>query len=535
MIELRGYQQQTANDVLTFFSEGGKHVLAQAPTGAGKTIIFSYIAHNAALKGKRILILTNRHELLMQTGGVLSQFHLSPFYIQAGAKFINYNCKVYVAMIMTLSKRLSNPMWRTWIKNQIDLVIVDEAHIQDFNPVFESGILDGKYTIGFTATPRRTGKMRQLALDYDKIISNVTVSQLIQSGHLVSDDYYGVAGANLNSIKYDYSRGDYATSDLFQRFNSPKLYAGVVRNWLEIAPSTHTLVFCVNIEHAIHTCEEFRKNNVDARFIVSKMGKPKEPQSGDEDGVWARYEEKMRLYHLYKERFGQWSGERSDIITGFKRRKFPVLINVSMLTTGFDCPEIETIVVNRATTSLTLWLQMIGRGARISPGKTHFNLLDFGENADRLGHYTSPQGWGLWHEGVSDGGIPPIKECGIDKNGIKIKGLSEKKGCVRMILASYTICPFCGFMYPKKKAKEVELQTLTYDSKEYKAVATKKISEMNVDELEEYFMIKKHKSAWLWRQLYFRGGVDLIAEYGKDKGWRPGTIERAINYANGLE
>ena len=533
MIELRGYQQKGADDVLAFFRNGGKHVLVQGPTGSGKTIIFSYIAQGAVKKHKRVLILTNRHELLMQTGGALSQFGLQPFYIQSGAKFINYNCTVYVAMIMTLSKRLGLAMWRNWILNNIDLIIIDEAHIQDFNAIFENGVLKDKFVVGFTATPRRTGKMRQLALDYEDIISTVTVPELIEMGYLVADDYFGVAGANLNNIKYDHAKGDYSISDMFSRFNSPKLYAGVVKNWLEIAKNTHTLVFGVNIEHVIHICEEFRKNDVDARFIVSKMSRPKEPEKIANKGTWVRYEERMRLYELYKNHFGKWSGERSDIVTRFNRKQFPVLINASILTTGYDCPAIETIIVNRATTSLTLWLQMIGRGARIWPGKTHFNLLDFGENANRLGHYTSLQGWGLWHEGRSEGGIPPVKECGIDNKGRPVR--SDKKGCMRLILASYTICPFCGFIYPKKQITEVILQTLAYNAKEFKAVAVKKISEMDTEELYEYFKIKKHKSPWLWRQLYFRGGIELISEFGAEKGWRKGTIDTAVNYVNGLE
>jgi len=534
MIQLRDYQQKAANDVLTFF-KGGRHVLVQAPTGSGKTIIFSYMAQKAAEKGKKILILTNREELLRQTGGALDQFGLSPFYIQAGAKFINYNLSVYVAMIVTLSNRIKTAMWRNWIRDSIDLVIIDEAHIQDFNPIFESGVLDSKYVIGFTATPRRTGKMRQLALDYEKIITTVTVSELVERGYLVSDDYHGVAGANLNNIKYDYSKGDYSSSDLFDRFNSPKLYAGVVKNWMEICPGSHTLIFCVNIEHVIHTCEEFRKNGIDARFIVSKMSNPKEPDKTANPGAWTRYEEKMRLYDLYKEKFGMWSGERSYIERQFHRKEFPVLINAGIFTTGYDCIYIETIIENRATASVTLHFQMMGRGGRIAPGKTHFNLLDFGENADRLGHYTSPQGWSLWHKATGDGGIPPVKHCGHDNNGKKIKGQGEKAGCKRMILASYTICPFCGFMYPKKNLKEIELQTLAYDPKEYKAIATKKISEMDIDELHAYFQIKQHKSAWLWRQLYFRGGPELIAKFGKEKGWKPGTITAAVEFAKGLE
>jgi len=538
MIKLRDYQGSITGKIINFFSGGGKHTLVQAPTGAGKTVIFSYIAQRSAAKNKKVLILTNRTELLKQTGGTLQDFGLQPYFIQAGTKFINFNSNCYVAMTQTLRNRLNNPLWRKWIKNDIDLVIIDEAHKQDFNYIFEDGILDDKYVLGFTATPRRTGKMRQLALDYEEIIDEVSVTDLIDKGFLVSDDYYGVGGVDVKDIKIDPKKGDYSEADMFKRFDTPKLYAGVVKNWMEIAPNTKTIVFCVNIEHVIHTCEEFHKNGIDARFIVSSMSNPKEPSKEATEGAWTRYEERLRLYNLYLESWGKWSGDRTSIIQKFKNKEFPVLINAGILTTGFDDPSIETVVVNRATMSLTLYFQMVGRGSRISPKKTHFTLLDFGNNASRLGHYTAPQLWSLWHE-TSKGegtGVPPVKICGISENGTPIKGANDdkRKGCECMIMASITICPFCGFKYPNKKIKEIDLTGLMYDVQKKTAIAVKKIKDMNDDELLEYFLLKNHKMPWLWRNLYFRGGTKKIEEFGEKNGWKKGSITRAINYTKGL-
>ena len=532
MITLRDYQSDGVSEIRKFFLKGGLHVLFQGPTGSGKTIEFSYIAQNAQSKGKKVLILTDRTELLNQTGGTLVDFGINPFFIRAGTKYINFENSVYVAMCQTLRNRICKPMWANWIRNEIDLVIIDEAHKQDFNYLFINGILKDKRVIGFTATPKRTGKMRQLALDYEKIIESITVKELIELDYLVNDDYFGVAGANLENIKYDKMKGDYSEADMFSRFNSPTLYAGVVSNWLEVARNTKTLCFCVNIEHVIHTCEEFQKNGIDARFIVSKMTSPKEPAKEAMEGAWVRYEERIRLYELYLDKFGQWSGERNYMVGGFIKSKFPVFINAGILTTGFDCVDIETIIVNRATSSPMLWLQMIGRGSRPNaPFKTHFNLLDFGENAKRLGHYTSNQLWSLWHsEGDTGDGVAPVKFCGenhpTDKNGLP--------GCKIMILASYTICPFCGYIYPKKKSKKIELEALVYDTEKGRAIPTKKPGDMNLDELHVYFKIKRHKSPWLWRQIWFRGGEELLQEFGEKKGWRPGTIEKAINYVKGL-
>lgn len=520
MIKLRNYQQEAVDNIKAAFTEGKRSLIVQAPTGSGKTIIFSYIAQNTAQKYKKVLILTDRFELLTQTGGAISDFGIQPFFIQAGTKYLNKDNSVYIAMAQTLRNRLNNPIWKNWIEKEIDLIIIDEAHRQEFNFIHESGITKNKFVLGFTATPKRSGQMRQLALDYEKIIETVSVKELVDQDFLVNDDYFGVTGVNVKDLSINKMKGDFDEKEMFQRFNSPKLYAGVLKNYNEIAPNTKTLVFCVNIEHVIHTTEEFQKAGIDARFVVSSMSEPKEPEKGADVGLWVRYEEKVRLHELYKVSFGKWSGNRSIIISKFKKSEFPVLINASILTTGFDCPDIETIIVNRATNSVTLWYQMIGRGSRIWPGKESFNILDFGANAERLGHYTMGASWSLWHENNSTGeGVPPVKDC---------------EGCKRLIMASIKICPFCGFKYKAKKIEAVDLGTVAFDSEKHTAVKTKKISKMNDEELFSYYQLKRHKPAWLWRQLYFRGGALRIKEFGLVHNWKSTTIEKAINYLSKL-
>jgi len=531
MIRLRKYQQTGVDDVRDFFKHGGKHVLFQSPTGSGKTVVFSYLAQNVAAKGKKVLILTDRVELLMQTGGSLENFGVKPFFIRAGTTFLNFESNVFVAMCQTLRNRITKKMWQNWITKDIDLIIIDECHKQDFNFLFTSGLVDDKFVVGFTATPQRSGKMRQMALDYEKIIQTVSVSELISMEYLVADDYFGIQGADVSNLSIDAKKGDFDERQMFQSFNTPQLYAGVFKNWSEIAFGTKTIIFCVNIEHCIHTCEEFQKNGVDARFVVSKMSNPTPPEPNSPDGHWTRYEEKIRLFELYHESFGRWSGDRNSIINKFKKGEFNVLINAGILTTGFDEPSIETVVINRATLSPSLWFQMIGRGSRISDDKTHFNLLDFGENATRLGHYTAPQMWSLWHENKPSGeGVPPTKFCGEnsrkDKNG--------NDGCNRMIMASTKICPFCGHIYHVEQAKEIDLQGIAYNEQLHAAVKVKKIKDMDLAELFSYYKMKGHKSAWLWRQLYFRGGTKLIEQFGVEQGWKKGTIEKAKQYVSAV-
>jgi len=404
-------------------------------------------------------------------------------------------------------------------------VLVHNCHKQEFNYIFESRIFDKKHVIGFTATPKRSGKMRQLAFDYETIIETVSVKELIKQEFLVNDDYYGFGSPDLSDVEFDHKKGDYKDSSLFKKFNSPQTYSGAIKAYKLHTPESKAICFCVNIEHCINTAIEFNKNGIDAMFVVSGLSKPKEPEENDA-GKMARYEERKRVYDLLQEN-KHLSGDRKTIFSDFKNNKFKVLINAGIATTGYDEPSLETVIVLRATLSTTLWLQMLGRGSRIFDIKTHFNILDFGGNADRLGHYTEDRLWSLWHETFEGNGLPPIKDCGIDSDG---RPISDKAGCKRPILAAYKICPFCGFKYPEKKQKEVDLELIMFDLIHKKSVKTKRLKDMSFQELHDYRAAKGHKSPWLWRQLWYRGGEDCIKEFGSQFDWSNITVEKAINY-----
>jgi len=510
MIQLRPYQLDGFNEIYKRFASGQKHVIFCAPTGSGKTVVFSYICQKVAAKGKKALIFTNRTELLLQASGSINKFGLNTFLIQAGGKYVSNSFNIFVAMSQTFRRRYEQNYWIEFMKT-IDIVIIDECHLQEFNYLFESGLLDDKYVIGFTATPKRGGKQRQLGLDYESIVESISIKELIKQGYLVNNDNYDIAGPDVSNVAYDHMKGDFQEKAMFKQFNSPKLYSGTVKNYLTLANNTKTIVFCVNIEHTIRTYLEFVKNRIDARFIVSNVSKPKT------GGQIERYEDRMMVYELYQEHC-IWS--REEVLEWFKKSKNGVLVNASILTTGFDEPSIQTVILNRATLSLQLFLQMIGRGSRINVDKTHFNILDFGGNLNRHGDYSEKRLWSVWHEESKGGGIPPVKECGFDSEGKPIT--SNKIGCRRLILAMYTICPFCGFKYPEKKLEEVELTLKT------PTATGKKIKDMTAGELYEYWKYKGHKPAWLWRQLWYKGRESAIYKFGRQHNWKPATINKAI-------
>ena len=533
-IELRDYQNKVSAEIRKQIKLKKKHILTQLPTGGGKTVIFSYISLNAAGKNNRVLIITDREELLGQAGKTIRKFDLNPAFIKAGTKHLDRRKNIFIAMSQTLRNRIAIKEWRDFIQFEIDIIIIDEAHIQEFNYLFEDGILDDKLVLGFTATPTRSGKQRQLGLDYDVMVRGAETKDLIKLGYLLNCDLYEVDSPNLDGVKVNPLSGDFNENSMFEKFNKAKTYAGLLTNYKQIADGKKMLVFCCNIEHAIKTTIELSNAGYKTKFIVSELTPPKQKLNPTE-AEKAQYSERLKKYQFYKENFPKHSGPRKKMIEDFESGEITILVNVDMLTKGFDDSSVEVVATLRATLSTSLWLQMLGRGARIDEkiGKSHFIALDFGGNAKRLGNYEDNRNWSLWHEERKGNGVPPLKECGLTSKGKPIKSANEiTKGCTRLILAMYQQCPFCGFKYPEKKeAAEVELSLQQImDENGQVLIKTKSISLMTFKELTEYRQSKNHKQAWLWRQLWIRNKEQTLRDYAKENFWSESVIQRALNY-----
>lgn len=528
MLTLYDYQNELFNQIQTALKRSNRRsIIAVLPTGGGKTVVFSYIISRAMLKGTRTLVLTDRKELLTETGGTLRDFGLFPKYVSDGIKNPPTFEKgdTVVAMVKTLQNRTQKPHWQKFFSD-IDLVIIDECHKGEFNVLFEQGIFKGKTVVGFSATPKRTGKQRQLGEDYDEIVDPVTVNNLIELDKLVPDLYMGVKGLTPDLTGVRKSKGDYSESGMFKKYDTPKIYGGVVKCWKEHHYGTSTLIFGVNISHCIRIVREFEKEGITAKFLTSGKSKPKPLGDGAEEPDIIKYNEKLEQYNEYQEAHGIYSGERTEIIEAWKGGEFKVLVNAGILTTGFNFKPLETIYTVRATMSLILWMQIQGRGSRISPDKTHFNNVDFGGNAQRLGSYQLPRSWQLYHEASkAGGGTPPMKVCGEDKGPDK----HSKVGCESFIFASATICPICGYIYPEKKEeKEAELAIMTFNSSGAQK-EVKPIRDMNFEEIEFFAKSSRYKSGWINIQLYNRGGENEIKDYAQFKGYSPGWATMAIS------
>ena len=365
---LRDYQNSCINSLRQSILNGNKRIILCSPTGSGKTMMFSFMVSEAIKRGGNALVLTDRIELLKQAGGSFSRFNLQPELIQAG-KEPDLTLPLHVAMIETLSRRADR--YRNYIASR-KLIIIDEAHKTAFEKIFHF-ISESCVVIGATATPFRSGTQSSLDEFYTDIIQEVDTPDLVQQGFLSDAKTYGV-DIDLKGIKK--KGGDYDTEQMGKVFGERKVYEGVIENYNRLTPNTKALLFAPNISSSIEVCAKLKSAGLPALHLDSEMAKH----------------------------------ERESILSAFSINKNIILCNVGILTTGFDCPDIETVILYRATTSLPLFLQMVGRGSRTTPNKSSFNILDFGNNIKTHDFWEAPRTWSLQKK-KRNIGVPPVKNC----------------------------------------------------------------------------------------------------------------------------
>lgn len=431
MISLRPYQQDLVNDVRKAFLKH-KRVIMQSPTGSGKTITFSYITQNAYTKGKSIMICSDRTEILSQNGGALEKFNVNPEYIFPRTKTPPKG-RVSVCMLQTIQRRLNKPEWQEYL-NSLNVVVIDEAHTQSANSLLQA-LAPNTYVIGATATPIRSSGQRQLGMDYNHIVEGCSVQHLIDLGYIVPCDHYTLDAPDLSSVDYDNKRGDFNYKQMSKVFERREKYDGVVKNWLRLASNTKTICFCASSEQAIEITKQFCEAGVNAKYLLSS--------SFDEDSMY--------------------SGKRSELIDELRNGDLTVLVNVGIAIAGLDVPALETCITAYATTSLSKWMQSLGRCGRPYHGKTRMMCLDFGGNVARLGFYEQDRKWGLWYESNRNGtSVAQTKNCPSDKPDIH-----GKSGCERLIPISTRECPFCGYYFANnRELYEAELTLVTRQDKD---------------------------------------------------------------------
>lgn len=413
---LRDYQTKLIDDVAKLYGKGVRRALVQSSTGSGKTIAFSALTQRFLNRlNRRVLICVHRKELLEQTRATLhSKFGIASVAIDQSVKIVPY-AQVYVGMVETVVRRLQK---NSGAFGAIGLLIVDEAHIGNFTKLYDyfpttttssttsssssTTALD-TLILGFTATPISADKRKPLNMYFDEIVTTVDIPEMIANKALCPNQTWSIKGIKRKSLKI--KNGKFDEDAMGKTYSTPKNIKNALVAYEKYSLGKKTIIFNCNVAHSKLVNEAFLEAGLNSKHL----------DGSESDTI--------------RENVMQWLKTTPDAI----------LHNVGIATTGLDVTDIHTVIVNRATLSLTLWLQMVGRGARIHPSKEFFTCIDLGGNALAFGDWSIPRDWkDIFHnpEKASEGGgVAPIKEC---------------DGCEAILATQTRICPFCGHDHIKQ-------------------------------------------------------------------------------------
>ncbi|MCA0959606.1 DEAD/DEAH box helicase [Muricauda ruestringensis] len=354
---LYGYQEEDLNKIFTQLDKlpEGTNILYQLPTGGGKTVVFSEITRRFIQQtGKKVMVLTHRIELSKQTSKMLKGFGVANKVINSEVKELydqdDYMC--FVAMVETLNNRLQEEKVKI---NNIGLVIIDEAHYNSFRKLFK--YFEKSTILGVTATPLSSNIKLPMKDNYKHLIIGESIQSLISKNFLAKANLYNY-DVSLKTLKLGIN-GDYTVKSSDEFYSAHSMLGKLLTAYEEIAKGTKTLIFNNGINTSLYVYETFKKAGYKVRHLDNK----------------------------------NTATERKEILEWFAETPDAILTSVSILTTGFDEPTVESIILNRATRSLTLYFQMIGRGSRVLPNKSEFNVIDMGNNIARFGPWDAPVDW----------------------------------------------------------------------------------------------------------------------------------------------
>jgi DNA or RNA helicases of superfamily II len=398
ILQLRPYQQAALTAIYEHLRRRDDNPCVVLPTGSGKTPLLAQICSDTVLQWHgRILVLSHVKELLEQAANHLASFlpvNMVGLH-SAGLSRRDTVHPVIVAGIQTVANKAFD-------LGAFDLILVDEAHL-----IPESG--EGRYltflrdakvanpnvrVIGLTATPFRlgTGVLCKPENILNHVCYEANVKELILDGWLCPlRTKRGLECANLDNVRIS-STGDFATDEMQAAFES--VIKPACTEILQLcADRKSILIFAAGVEHA--------------RMVAEILGG--EIVVGDTP-----------------------KAERADMIRRFRAGEIRFLVNVGVLTTGFDAPNVDAVVLLRATMSAGLYCQMVGRGLRLHSSKPDCLILDYGDNALRHG---------------------PIDQIEVHDRSKKKKKAEEAPGkecpnCHEVIAAQYRICPNCEYEFP---------------------------------------------------------------------------------------
>ena len=448
-LALRPYQIEGVERIRAAFSQGKRAPLYALPTGGGKTVIFSHIAHGAAAKGNRVLILSHRIELVDQISAALAESDTPHGFIAAG--YSDEVRQTMVASVQTLIRRLDEVP-------EPQLIIVDEAH-HSRAATWESVLTRWPKSrlLGVTATPVRASG-EGLGKIFDELIVGPTTAELIQLKFLSQPRVF--IPSTIDTSGLHRRGGDFVTSEAEALMNRPVITGSALAEYEKFANKMPAMAFCVSVSHAHAVAEQFRTAGHAAVAL----------DGGTEREI------------------------RRGIVTDFHAGTIRVLTSCDLFSEGFDIPGVHAGILLRPTDSLGLYLQQVGRILRVAKDKTHALILDHVGNTQRHGLPTDERQWSLDGVDKTKSNVAPIKVC---------------PACFCAMQSTATHCPECAFEF-KGKPREVaeregELEELTPEALEKRRARIEQGRAQSLEDLIEIGRQRGYKPAWAFHVHAARG------------------------------
>lgn len=393
---LREHQLRAIGMLRQSLRAGNRRVVIQMPTGAGKTRTAAEIVTGALAKGNRVAFTVPAISLIEQTVAAFESEGIHALGVmQANHVRTDRSQPVQVVSVQTLGRRQ---------RPDVEMVIVDECH-QQFSAV-RDWIRDdpSKVFVGLSATPWARG----MAEDWQDLLVPVRMQELIDRGFLSPFRAFAPSHPDMSGVKI--RNGDYAEDGAAEVMGG--LVADVVDTWLARARGLPTLVFAVNLAHAAQLQEQFAAAGVRMGYCDAKT-----------DLV-----------------------ERQLLFARMARGELSGIVNVGTLTTGVDA-DVRCVVLARPTRSEMLFVQMIGRALRTTPGKDHALILDHADNHARLGFVTD-----IHRDRLLSG--KDKREATAKERGEAMP--KECPSCGTLKPPKARTCPVCQFTPERRSDVEVE-------------------------------------------------------------------------------
>jgi len=412
MLILRPYQQEAVAAVYAHLRARDDNPCVVIPTGGGKTPVMATICKDAALTwGGRVLIVAHVKELLEQSAEKLQLVcpEVKFGIYSAGLNRRDTQAPVIVAGIQSIFRRACE-------LGPLDLILVDEAHMipPEGEGMYQQFLAEARVVnpqvrvIGLTATPYRLKSGLICTPDHflNHVCYEVGVRELIVQGYLSPlITKAGVARVDTSTVHL--RGGEFVAAEVEDLMDQAELVEAACREIIEYTPDRRSvLIFATGIKHGRHVKAVLQQEHgVECGFVC-----------GD-----------------------TLTAERDATLKAFRDGALRYLCNVNVLTTGFDAPNIDCVVMLRPTMSPGLYYQMVGRGFRLFPGKQNCLVLDFGGNVLRHGPVDAIR----IQERTAGSGAAPAKEC---------------PECHALIAAGFATCPQCGYEFPPPERQKHEAQ-----------------------------------------------------------------------------